>query len=129
MESLKKFADKDWSNPEYVADMRKTRIKYHEEHKHYSELIGQLRSDGCSNSEVAETLVNKRNSDRMAYYLDDDGNIIDIDLYNQALEHCPTYEDLKKGWKGKKPKTDLEIIESACKSNPAYDACCGLYGH
>ena len=35
----------------------------------------------------------------------------------------------KKGINGKSLKTDLQIIESAMKSNPGYDACCGLYGH
>lgn len=54
---------------------------------------------------------------------------MDVELYNQALEHCVWYEDLRNGIGGKMPKTDLEIIESATRTNPAMDACCGLYGH
>lgn len=54
---------------------------------------------------------------------------MDVELYNQALEHCVSYEDLRNGIGGKMPKTDLEIIESATRTNPAMDACCGLYGH
>ena len=63
---------------------------------------------------------------RLASYVDESGNIIDTDLYNQSLEHCVSYDDLITGINGKLPKTDLEIIKSATKTNPAMDACCGL---
>lgn len=86
-----------------------------------------MRADGHSDVEIAKTLVEKRNANRLSSYIDENGKISDIELYNQAKEHCVTYEQLKHGINGNPGKSDLQIIESAMKGNEGMDACCGLY--
>lgn len=88
-----------------------------------------MKTSDYTDTDIAKRLVDERNNSRLASYVDTSGNIVDVDLYNQALEHCVSYDDLKNGIGDKPPKTDAEIIESAIRTNPAMDACCGLYGH
>ena len=38
---------------------------------------------------------------RLSSYINEDGKILDIELYNQAKEHCVSYEELKNGINGK----------------------------
>ena len=127
--SIKQFANYDWSDPKVVAELREIRLDYLQENRSYQNMVDNMRNAGCSDTEIAQRLVAERNAHRLSYYVDETGKIINEDLYRQAVEHCVSYEDLRKGINGKSPKTDLQIIESAMKSNPGYDACCGLYGH
>ena len=127
--SIKQFANYDWSDPKVVAELREIRLDYLQENRSYQNMVDNMRNAGCSNTEIAQRLVVERNTHRLSYYVDETGKIINEDLYRQAAEHCVSYEDLRKGINGKPAKTDLQIIESAMKSNPGYDACCGLYGH
>lgn len=127
--SIKQFANYDWSDPKVVAELREIRQDYLQENRSYQNMVDNMRNAGCSDAEIAQRLVAERNAHRLSYYVDETGKIINEDLYRQAVEHCVSYEDLRKGINGKSPKTDLQIIESAMKSNPGYDACCGLYGH
>ncbi|MBD5137270.1 MAG: hypothetical protein HDT39_15175 [Lachnospiraceae bacterium] len=125
--SIKSFANDDWSSEELVNSYKENRIKYHQKNDINIEIANTMRAEGKTDSEIARVLVERRNSNRLASYIDEDGNITDIDLYNQALEHCKTYEQLKEGTATRKGKTDLEIIESSTRGNPGMDACCGLY--
>ena len=125
--SLKKFVKYDWTDPEVVAKFRKNRLQYHIENDAYRDLVNSMRAEGHTDAEIAKTLVEKRNVNRLSSYIDENGRIIDIELYNQAKEHCVSYEQLRQGYKGKHGKTDLEIIESAMRGNEGMDACCGLY--
>ena len=127
--SIEQFANYDWSDPKVVAELREIRLDYLQENRSYQNMVDNMRNAGCSDTEIAQRLVAERNAHRLSYYVDETGKIINEDLYRQAVEHCVSYEDLRKGINGKSPKTDLQIIESAMKSNPGYDACCGLYGH
>ena len=127
--SIKQFANYEWSDPKVVAELRKIRLDYLQENKSYQNLVDNMRNAGYSDTEIAQRLVAERNAHRLSYYINETGKIINEDLYRQAVEHCVSYEDLRKGINGKPAKTDLQIIESAMKSNPGYDACCGLYGH
>ena len=125
--SLKKFVKYDWTDSDVVAKFRENRLRYHIENDGYRELVNSMRADGYSDVEIAKTLVEKRNANRLSSYIDENGKISDIELYNQAKEHCVTYEQLKHGINGKPGKSDLQIIESAMKGNEGMDACCGLY--
>ncbi|VYT73251.1 hypothetical protein [Clostridium paraputrificum] len=125
--SLKKFVKYDWTDSDVVAKFRENRLRYHIENDGYRELVNSMRADGHSDVEIAKTLVEKRNANRLSSYIDENGKISDIELYNQAKEHCVTYEQLKHGINGKPGKSDLQIIESAMKGNEGMDACCGLY--
>ena len=125
--SLKKFVKYDWTDSDVVAKFRENRLRYHIENDGYRELVNSMRADGHSDVEIAKTLVEKRNANRLSSYIDENGKISDIELYNQAKEHCVTYEQLKHGINGNPGKSDLQIIESAMKGNEGMDACCGLY--
>ena len=125
--SLKKFVKYDWTDPEVVAKFRENRLQYHIENDAYGDLVKSMRVDGHTDVEIAKTLVEKRNINRLSSYIDENGRIIDIELYNQAKEHCVSYEQLRQGYNGKPGKTDLEIIESTMRGNEGMDACCGLY--
>ncbi|MFA9379365.1 MAG: hypothetical protein ACERKZ_21865, partial [Lachnotalea sp.] len=125
--SVKAFAEDDWSDIELVNSYRENRIQYHLENDVNIEIANTLRAEGKTDSEIARILVERRNNNRLASYIDEKGNITDIKKYNQALAHCKTYEELKRGTKVKSGKTDLDIIESSIRGNPGFDACTGLY--
>ncbi len=125
--SVKAFANDDWSDAKLVNSYKKNRIKYHQENDVNAEITNQMRNEGKTDSEIAHALVERRNNNRLASYIDENGRITDINKYNQALEHCKTYEELKLGNGIKPGKTDLEIITSSTKGNPGFDACTGLY--
>lgn len=121
--SVKAFADDDWSDPDIVEAYRQNRVKYHKDNDENIIIEKQMRLQGKSDEEIARMLVNRRNQNRLNSYLDEKGNILDMEKYNQALEHCKDYEYLRNV----KGKTDLEIIESSVRGNPGFDACTGLY--
>ncbi len=112
--SLKKFVKYDWSNPDVVAKFRNNRLLYHIENDGYKELVNSMRADGYSDVEIAKTLVKKRNANRLSSYINEDGKISDIELYNQAKEHCVSYEELKHGINGKPGKSDLQMKYQEC---------------
>jgi hypothetical protein len=87
-------------------------------------MIAEMKNNGCSTEEMARAACNYRNQTRLNSYLDSKGNIIDQNGYNAALERMKTrsYEALRSS--GKTPE---EIISSSMRTNPAMDACVGLY--
>jgi hypothetical protein len=116
---LKKFADGDWSDSEYVKKARQRRINYHNKN---DSALQQLRNKGYSDGQIAQQMVEQRNQNRLNDYVDKNGNITDQEGYNQALEHSKSYDQLKA-----EGKTDQDIIKSSTKGNPGMDACTGLY--
>ena len=80
--SLKKFVKYDWTDPDVVAKFRENRLRYHIENDGYRELVNSMRADGHSDVEIAKTLVEKRNANRLSSYIDENGKISDIELYN-----------------------------------------------
>ena len=110
--SIKAFENRDWTNEALVKSYRENRIKYHQENDVNIKIVNTMRAEGKMDSEIARTLVERRNNNRLASYFDENGNITDIDLYTQALEHCKTYDDLKIGTATKPGKTDFESIET-----------------
>ncbi|HBF36802.1 MAG TPA: hypothetical protein DDW50_05730 [Firmicutes bacterium] len=118
--SLKIFADRDWSDPKFVAEARAKRIAYHLENEKAVKEISSLRSQ-YSDEQVARILVDRRNETRLNSYMQD-GKVIDQAGYDQAKQHSKTYEQLRK-----EGKSDIDIINSSIRGNPGMDACTGLY--
>ena len=122
--SLKNFANEDWSDPELVESARQKRIQYIEDDRSICDLVSDMKNKGCSTEEIAHSICDYRNQTRLNSYLDLDGNIINENGYNAALERMQTrsYDALISS--GKTPE---QIISSSMRTNPAMDACVGLY--
>lgn len=122
--SLKNFANVDWSDPEFVESARQKRIQYIEDDRSICDLVSDMKNKGCSTEEIAHLICDYRNQTRLNSYLDLDGNIINENGYNAALERMQTrsYDALISS--GKTPE---QIISSSMRTNPAMDACVGLY--
>ncbi len=122
--SLKNFANEDWSNPEFVESAKQKRLQYIEDDKAIYDMIAEMKNNGCSTEEMARAACDYRNQNRLNSYLDSDGHVIDQNGYNAALERMQTrsYDALISS--GKTPE---EIINSSMRTNPAMDACVGLY--
>ena len=117
-------ADKDWSNSEFVESCRQERLKYIQEDMKINDLINEMQKNGCSIEEIAEEACNYRNTVRLNSYIDSDGNIINQSGYEAALKRMETRSYSSLIERGKTPQ---EIIESSMRTNPAMDACVGLY--
>ncbi len=122
--SLGELATEDWSDPVMVEDNRIKRIKYHEDTAKYRDIVNDMTAKGASTEEIAQTVCDCRNQTRINSYINPDGSISNEAGYRAALKRAESnsYENLIK--RGKTPE---DIIESACRSNPAADACLGLY--
>ena len=122
--SLKNFANVDWSDLEFVESARQKRIQYIEDDRSICDLVSDMKNKGCSTEEIAHSICDYRNQTRLNSYLDLDGNIINENGYNAALERMQTrsYDALISS--GKTPE---QIISSSMRTNPAMDACVGLY--
>jgi len=89
------------------------------------EKVAEMRDNGYSVEEIAQTACDMSNEIRLKIYLDSEGNIINQAGYEAALERQNTtrsYSALIES--GKAPE---QIIESSTRTNPAMDACVGLY--
>ena len=116
--SLKNFANEDWSDPELVESARQKRIQYIEDDRSICDLVSDMKNKGCSTEEIAHSICDYRNQTRLNSYLDLDGNIINENGYNAALERMQTrsYDALISS--GKTPE---QIISSWMRTNPAMD--------
>ena len=87
-------------------------------------LVSDMKNQGYSTEDIARAACDYRNQTRLNSYIDSSGKIIDADGYAAALERMTTrsYDALIKS--GKTPE---QIIGSSIRTNPAMDACVGLY--
>ncbi len=121
---MKNFANKDCSDPKLVENVRQERLDYIANDKTISELVSDMKNQGYSTEDIARAACDYRNQTRLNSYIDSNGKIIDADGYAAALERMTTrsYDALIKS--GKTPE---QIIGSSIRTNPAMDACVGLY--
>ena len=124
--SLASFATSkyNWDDPVEVAKYRKMRIAYHMKNEGGAQLIvSKMTKKGATKEEIARAVCDFRNQSRINAYIDENGNIFDVNGYRNALHRAEvrSYDNLIKR------KTPEEIIKSATKGDPAMDACCGLY--
>ena len=122
--SLKKFANKDWSDSQLVENARLERLDYIAKDRAISQLVSDMKKQGYSTEDIARAACDYRNQTRLNSYIDSNGKIIDADGYAVALERMTTrsYDALIQS--GKTPE---QIIGSSTRTNPAMDACVGLY--
>ena len=87
-------------------------------------MISDMKSKGCTIDEMAEEACDQSNLTRLNSYLDSEGNIINQAGYDAALERMQirSYSALLES-----RKTPQQILESSMRTNPAMDACVGLY--
>ncbi len=88
------------------------------------DLVSDMRSKGCSTEEIARVACDYRNQIRLNFYLDSNGNIINKNGYNAALERMQTRSYNVLISSGKTPE---QIISSSLRTNLAMDACVRLY--
>lgn len=114
----------DWTDPVKVEGYQKERLTYIAKDKEITDIIIKMKAANKSPVEIAKSVCDFRNQTRLQSYINEDGTIKNMEGYKGALERCKTrsYESLIK--QGKTPE---EIIESSVRTNPAMDACCGLY--
>ena len=107
-----------------LENAKQKRLQYIEDDKAIYDVIAEMKNNGCSTEEMARAACDYRNQTRLNSYLDSDGHVIDQNGYNAALERMQTrsYDALISS--GKTPE---EIINSSMRTNPAMDACVGLY--
>lgn len=119
------FAEKDWSDESYVAQMRKEREAYHESIRELYLIKADLEAAGKSVEEIARTVSNRRNEMRMESYKDDPEGLAELkesnlETYGNENGGTPEYFYEKYGsWE--------EVIEKAFSTNPGADAMLGLY--
>lgn len=122
---LKEYVDYDWSDPAFVAEMRKQREDYHESISELYTLISEMKAAGSDIKDIAVAVSTKRNEIRLASYKDDPEGLAKVkksNLENYGNENGGTPEFFynKYGsWE--------TVIEKALSTNAGADACLGLY--
>ena len=113
----------DWTDKRQVEKARSIRLNYHEELEQKKQLVNSLRSAKMNDEDIARTLVEKRNSDRLAHYKTPES--LDA-VYKRNLEKYgsktgPTYESqlVKYG-------TPEGVINASLRSNDTVDILTGI---
>lgn len=119
------YAQYDWSDREFVAEMKQVREEYHESMQELYVMISDMRAAGKETEEIARAVSTRRNELRLESYKDDPEGLEIVKASNLATygnENGPTPEYLYEkygSWE--------TVIEKALSSNPGADACLGLY--
>jgi hypothetical protein len=122
---LSSFVDYDWHDPEFVAQAKKERIKYHEDMDSMTDILYKMRDDGASIEEMARAISAERNRLRLVQYLDSPDELAKIkesNLQTYGQEDGPTPDQLYEKY-GSWPI----VIQKAFSPNLGMDAICGLY--
>lgn len=119
------YAQYDWSDEAFVADMQKQREDYHESIKELYQIKADMEAEGKSVEEIARAVSTRRNEIRMESYKDDPEGLEKLKESNLATfgnenGGTPDYFYEKYGsWE--------TVIEKAFSTNAGADACLGLY--
>lgn len=119
------YAEYDWSDEAFVADMRQQREDYHKSMKELYQLKADMEAQGKSVEEIARAVSTRRNEIRMEAYKDDPEGLEKLKESNLATfgnenGGTPDYFYNKYGsWE--------TVIEKAFSTNAGADACLGLY--
>ena len=122
---LKEYVDYDWSDPAFVAEMRKQREAYHESISELYTMISEMKAAGSDIKDIAVAVSTKRNEIRLASYKDDPEGLAKVkksNLENYGNENGGTPEFFYEkygSWE--------TVIEKALSTNAGADACLGLY--
>ena len=115
----------DWTDPDAVAEAKKSREEYHRKDAQLYRLIEQLLNEGKDVEAIARAVSKRRNEIRMESYVGDPDGLArlkksNLDTYGN--EDGPSADSLyvKYGsWQ--------TVLEKALSSNAGMDACLGLY--
>lgn len=119
------YAQYDWSDKVFVAEMKQQREEYHESIKELYQTKATMESEGKSIEEIARAVSIRRNEIRMEAYKDDPEGLDKLKESNLATfgnenGGTPDYFYAKYGsWE--------TVIEKAFSTNAGADACLGLY--
>ena len=119
------YAEYDWSDEAFVAEMRQQREDYHESVKELYQLKADMEAEGKSVEEIARAVSTRRNEIRMEAYKDDPEGLEKLKESNLATfgnenGGTPEYFYEKYGsWE--------TVIEKAFATNAGADAILGLY--
>lgn len=119
------FAQYDWSDETFVAEMKQQREEYHESVKELYQIKADMEAQGKSVEEIARAVSTRRNEIRMEAYKDDPEGLKKLKESNLATfgnenGGTPEYFYEKYGsWE--------TVIEKAFSTNAGADACLGLY--
>lgn len=119
------YADYDWSDPEFVAQAKAERTKYHDDMESMTDILYRMRDEGASTEEMARAISAERNRIRLAQYLDDPENLAKVkesNLQTYGHEEGPTPNQLYE-----KYGSWAIVIQKAFAPNLGMDAICGLY--
>ena len=122
---LGSYAKYDWTDPEFVAEMRRQREEYHDSMKELYQMIRDMQAEGRSTEEIARAVSTRRNEIRLEAYKDDLEGLAELKANNLKVygnENGPTPEwlfDRYGSWE--------VVISKALSANPGVDACLGLY--
>src|SRR5690554_3941787 len=113
----------DWTDKRQVEKARSIRLNYHEELEQKKQLVNSLRSAKMNDEDIARTLVEKRNSDRLAHYKTPES--LDA-VYKRNLEKYgsktgPTYESQLVQY-----GTPEGVINASLRSNDTVDILTGI---
>lgn len=119
------FADYDWSDEAFVAQMRQEREDYHASVHELYQMKADMEAEGKSVEEIARAVSTRRNEIRMEGYKDDPEGLEKLKESNLATfgnenGGTPEYFYEKYGsWE--------TVIEKAFSTNAGADAILGLY--
>ena len=119
------FAQYDWSDEAFVAQMKEEREKYHESFEELYQIKANMEAEGKSIEEIARAVSTRRNEIRMEFYKDDPEGLEKLKESNLATfgnenGGTPEYFYAKYGsWE--------RVIEKAFDTNEGADAVLGLY--
>ena len=119
------YAQYDWSDEAFVAEMRAQREEYHESIKELYQIKADMEAEGKSVEEIARAVSTRRNELRFEAYKDDPEGLEKLKESNLAtfgneFGGTPDYFYAKYGsWE--------TVIEKAFSTNAGADAVLGLY--
>lgn len=122
---LKEYVDYDWSDPAFVAEMRKQREDYHESISELYTLISEMKAAGSDIKDIAVAVSTKRNEIRLASYKDDPEGLAKVKKSN--LENYGNEDGGTPEFFYNKYGSWETVIEKALSTNAGADACLGLY--
>ena len=122
---LGSYAEYDWTDPEFVANAKLEREKYHEGMDSMTDIIYQMRDEGASVEEIARAVSAERNRLRIASYDGDPEGLAKLkesNLKTYGREEGPTPDQLYEQY-----GSWAVVLQKAFSTNMGMDAVCGLY--
>jgi len=122
---LGSFASYDWTDPDFVAYARETRMVYHESMDSMRKLFITMDAAGASEEEIARAVSAERNFLRLDAYKDDARALAEAkesNLKTYGHEDGPTADELYE-----KYGSWMVVIQKAFSPNLGMDVICGLY--